>query len=670
MSILLLTQLILPINALGSENSTPLTAKTATIPRQPADTQLWMLIQNLYRKLQAETYTSDNRTINQLLSQDCGKLHPDQALALALKQEAEQQSSNYGLSLRGGYTSDNLQDNTDDDADAYLELSWDLWRQGYAENKRRAESLEQQATISQLRAKMAQQKLDGQCREITIGQSFVGQLSYLLTLKLALMEPVHQIERRAYFKNWSYLDDLLVSDQDLRLLRQELNYLNSSPYLDNELNIRRSLPVIDLDINLIIKTIRVDNQQQNLQRLEKQALINKLNVVDDDSLRLFVRQEFDVGNSNDSGVVAGVRFSIPFEKRKQVAEHYRLTHLEQYTKLQAWQRITKTRAAYQSLQEQHQRTVKQYYRFLRADERLRRSMVQKNLNSDLQIASAVSRLRSVLDTSIELVRAKQELYRRANQVFNTAALSFDPTFVKVSNLHKNNYRLRSGERSIYLWSKGFNNVENIHIFSFLKTKGIQRVLLSASRFVKKEKMSRFIYEASKQGITVESIVGSNNLFFSNNHDAAAIAVEIAATHSDAVHLDIEPQTFQDYKQNKRSYLQQYIAMLQNIRATSPDIKLTVAVPFHWPEHVYAAISPLVDRVYVMAYGSTKTETIIRRLQAVLNNTDREKVIPVLRITDFKDEWHLEQMIEALQQQTGLQQFSLHSFRRFVRKAGH
>jgi len=666
--ILLLTQLFLPASVLSSDNRTPLAPETSPEVTQTAADKLWGLIQNIYQKLQAETDIDNNSTINQLLTQGCGERHPDQTLAMALKQEAEQQSSNYGLSLRGGYTSDNLQENSGD-PDAYLELSWDLWRQGYAENQRRARSLKQQAAISQLHAKMAQQKLDGQCRDNTIGQSFIGQLNYLLTLKLALMEPVHQIERRAYFKNWSYLDDLLVSDQDLRLLRQELRYLNSSPYLDNELNNRRSLPVIDLDINRIIKTIREDNQQQNLQQLEKQALIDRLNVTDDDQLRLFVRQQFDVGNTNDSGVVAGVRFSIPFEKRKQVAKRYRLAHLEQQTKLQAWQRITKTRAAYQSLQEQHQRTIKQYYRFLQANERLRRSMVQKNLNNDLKIASAVSRLRSVLDTNIELVRANQELYRRANQVFITAALNFNPAFINVSNLQQKDYRLRKGERSIYLWSKGFNNFDNTFIFSFLKTKGIQRVLLTAGRVVNKNKMSRFIRDAGKQGIMVESIIGPNSLFFSNNHDAAAIAVERAATLSDAVHLDIEPHTFPEYKKNKPAYLQQYIGMLQNIRATSPDIKLTIAVPFHWPEHVYAAISTLVDRVYVMAYGSTKIKTIIRRLQPALSNIDKHKVIPVLRVTDFKDEWQLEQVIEALQQQTGLQRYSLHTFRRFVQKVG-
>ena len=110
-------------------------------------------------------------------------------------------------------------------------------------------------------------------------------------------------------------------------------------------------------------------------------------------------------------------------------------------------------------------------------------------------------------------------------------------------------------------------------------------------------------------------------------------------------------------------------MLRAIREQSPDVALTVAVPFHWPEHIYAELNVLVDRVYIMAYGSTKPDTIIRRLQPALKSIDPEKIVTVLRITDFSDEWEIEKMITTLQQQTGLNNFSLHTFRRFIKMAG-
>lgn len=630
---------------------------------------LWQLVFIVHDKLTRASRLNNNKTmLNQVLAHDCQLDHPANQLASALQTEAEQYRSNYGLSFRGGYTSGSLNSTTGDDPNAYLELSWDLWRQGFAENRRRANSLAQQASLNRLQAQLAQLKLDGQCRRYRVFQAFRGMLSHLLSLKLALMEPVYQIEKRAYFKRWSFLDDLLVSDQDLRLLKSELAYLNSSPAMDTALNNVTNLPVIDIDIQALIQNIRDDDRFTKIQQLEKQALSDKINVTDDDRLRLFVRKQFDVGNNSQAGVVAGLRFSIPLEKRTKRAEQYRLAHIDSKSRLQAWERITRTRASYQSLQEQLQRTIKQQYRLLRANERLRRSLVQKQLNDDVQLASTISRLRSSLDASIELVRAKEELYRRVNQVFLVASVKFNPQFVKVSNLNENSYRGRDGERSIYIWSKGFNLYNNDTILAFLQAKHITRVLLTAGRNVKREKLLRFIRRAEKLQIKVESIIGPNNLFFSSNHAAAAIKVEAAASLSDAVHLDIEPHTFADYKQNKASYLEQYINMLRTIRSNSPDITLTVAAPFHWPAATYAALGKLVDRVYIMDYGSTKVDTVIRRLQPALENISHDKVIPVLRVTDFEDEWQLEKMLQAIQDQTGLKKYSLHTYRRFVQKA--
>ncbi len=663
-TILSILALILISSYTGAVQASDLSTKIINTESE----KLWRLILATNNKLGLISKMEKNSPVlNPMLVENCQISHPDNQLAKALKMEAQQYQSNYGVSFRGGYTSGNINDNTGD-PDAYLELSWDLWRQGYAENKRRARSLEQQANVSQLRARLAQQKLEGQCRRYQVNQAFSGLLSYLLSLKLALMEPVYHIEKRAYFKNWSYLDDLLVSDQDLRLLKEELAYLNNSPYMDAALNKVTNLPVIDLNIQALIKAIREDDRFKKIQQLEKKALSDKLNVADNDRLRLFVRKQFDVGNVNDEGVVAGVRFSIPLEKRTKLAEKYRLAHLDSKSELQAWERISRTRVAYQSLREQLRRTVKQQYRLLRANERLRRTLIQKQLDDEVQLASAVSRLRSSLDASIELVRAKEELYRRANQVFLVASIKFDAGLIKVTALNENTYRARAGERSIYLWSKSFNQFSNDNIFAFLKAKNISRVLLSAGRKVKPKKMLRFIQQAGRQDIKVESIIGPNNLFFSKNHLAAAIKVSAAAQLSDAVHLDIEPHTFKDYKQNKASYLKQYIDMLRAIRKQSPNIKLSVAVPFHWPEAIYAALDSLVDRVYVMDYGSTKANTLARRLQPALKNIAKNKIIPVLRVTDFDTEWQIEKMINTLQQRTGLKNYSLHTFQRFMQKA--
>ena len=647
------------------------TTSTTAAPVEIAneESKLWQQITNVSKNAQqAMKPASDLNQAFTLLSNQCNAQHPDNILAKVLKAEARQLQTSHGLSFRGGYTSEDLQDKSDD-ANAYLELSWDLWRQGYTENKHRARSLEYQAKIAELRSQFAQQKLNSRCRNYFFNQAFSGLLSHLLTLKLLLMEPVYTIERRAYFKSWSQLDDLLVSEQDINLLRDELKYLNSNPYLDKSITNVVNLPIIDIDIKKIVETIRNDKRLNEVNQLEKQVLHEKNNYRNKDRLRLFVRKQFDVGNTNDDGVVAGVRFSIPLETKRKLAEEYRLAHIDQKTELQTWEQVTRTRATYQSFREQMYRTIKQQYRYLRNKERVRQSLITKKLDQQILIASAATRVRSLLDSSIELTRAKEELYRRANEVFLIASIEFTPSLIKMNAFSNNKQRSRLGERSIYLWSKGFNKVTNEHIFDFLEAKNIKRVLLTAGKAVQRDKMLNFIKQAREKQIHVESIIGPNKLFFEEFHQQAAIKVEAAMTLSDSVHLDIEPHTFPEYKKNKSAYLTQYINMLKTIRKNSPDINLTVAVPFHWPESAYAKIDKLVNRVYIMAYGNTKPETINRRLQPAIQSISADKIVIVLRVTDFEDEWSIEQMISSLQHLTGLQKYSLHTFRSFVQKAG-
>lgn len=630
---------------------------------------LWQLIRTIYQRTNSTlNQRSGLHDASQVLTQQCDVKHPDGQLAQALQAEAEQLRGSRGLSVRGAYTSRSITDN-DGDASAYLELSWDILRAGYRDNKLRARSLDHQARIVDMRAQIAQQKLTYRCRRYQISQTFAGLLSRLLSLKLELMEPVYQIERRSYFKSWSYLDDLLVSEQDIRLLRQELKYLNSDPYWDKALKQAANLPVINIDIDAVIALIRKDDMQQRIGILEKQVIREKNSYRDKDRLRLFLRKEFAVGGSNAEGVVAGVRFAIPLEKKRKQVRDIRLSYVDQQTDLKSWERVTQTRAAYQSVNEQMQRVVKQQYRYLRAHERIRRSLVEKKLDQEIQLAGAVTRLRAVLDAGIELVRAKEELYRRINEVFLVAQIKFRPKLIQLNSLQTKRYRARPGKRSIYIWSRGFNQYSNDRIFDFLEAKGISRVLLSAGKAVDKNKMNRFIARARDKKIKIESIVGKNSWVFSEHHKGAAVAVNAATFISGAVHLDIEPHTFDDYKQNKTSYLKQYQVMLKVIRKTSPEGLLSVAVPVHWPEAVYAGLGRHVNRVYVMAYGSSKADVILRRMKKILENVAPEKIVIVLRVDDFADEWAIEKMIEVLQKRSGIQRFALHTFRTFISRAG-
>lgn len=636
---------------------------------QQAD-KLWAILHQVTERLESRMLVNTNREqINNILMQECETPDPNTMLVLALQAEAKNKQANRGLSVRGAYTSKSLSDNNGD-ASAYLELSWDILRQGYKGNKRQADALYRQASIEALRGQIKHFDKTYRCRRYQLNQTFVGIQANLISLKLELMEPVYKIEKRAYFKGWSYLDELLISEQDIRVARDELKYLNSDSHWNDGLMKITNPAVIDVDMSAVINAIRQDKRAEKLSNLNRQSLNEKYQYRQNDRLRLFLRKEFDVtGNSNQSGVVAGVRFIVPLEKKNRKSLSYRLKRVEEEAELQSWERIARTRAAYEELREQKSRVIKQQYRYLRSKERVRRVFVRKGLNQDLELAAAVARVRSLFDASIELVKAKEELYRRVNEIFLVSRVEYTPSFIKIKSLQENNYRARSGERSIYVWAKTFNATGNQQLIDFFEAKSIKRILLSAGKKTDKIKMAEFIKMAGEHDLHVETIIGSNTWFEPEQLERAVILAITKAELTGHIHLDIEPHTVEGYKQNKKLYLDNYLAMLTRLRASLIDSKLSVAVPVHWPVAVYEKINKLVDKIYIMAYENKNTDIMVRRVKKVIAKTDIDKVVVVLSVKDFADEWEMEKTLTVLQRETGIYQFGFHQLRTYMQKAG-
>ena len=106
-------------------------------------------------------------------------------------------------------------------------------------------------------------------------------------------------------------------------------------------------------------------------------------------------------------------------------------------------------------------------------------------------------------------------------------------------------------------------------------------------------------------------------------------------------------------------------MLTAVRIKNPTQALSVAVPLHWPEEYYQKTSDLVDGIYIMAYGSNKPETLVRRLRPKIRQLGNDKVTVVLRLKDFANEWELEQMIDKLNQGLGIKRFAFENLTNFL-----
>jgi hypothetical protein len=619
---------------------------------------------------------SKNISYNDILIRACDFPDDDGMLeADIIEEQRDQKLRDKGLELRGGLSSGDFSSSDDEDGvfdggKGYLELSWNILKNGYLDNKSDAVTLNLLARKTELLA--AQKSLIQQfkCQDNGIKKDFAGLRVNALGLKAKLMEQVFKVERRAYFKQWSYLDDYLVSEQDLVLTRQELNTLLDDPYYDDAA-LSDLPPIITVDLQGVLEAVRNDDNETAILNLEKDYLEKKADSSFQDSLRLYLRKDIvksdTYGGSDD--LVAGLRFTIPIKKRDKGIASLKLSKLEQETRFDQYERLYLCRAAHEELMSQLRRTIRQYYQHQKAKERLRRSLITLNSEEEQSLTVAITRMKTQIDAWLELISATEELYRRVNRLFLVARIPYSSSLVSEVGLVPELERARPGQRTVYIWSDDFNRLSNKDIIDFLEAKQITAVLLSGSNRTDTDKRDAFIKLLSAKNIRVELIIGDNSWIFKDKQKHAVEKTVVTAESAELIHFDIEPQAMDGYRTNKTDYIDLFLELVTKVKEGMLDRQLTVAVPFHWTAPVYQKLGDLADRLYIMAYGTDVPDVLLRRISPALKGTGPDKLVVVLRPKDFKDEWAMEKFISIIQEQTGIERFGFHDIGQFISLSG-
>lgn len=512
------------------------------------------------------------------------------------------------------------------------------------------------------------------CRRMQLTRIFNRQRLELLRIKRDILDPLYSTARRAYFKRRYQLDDLLEIEGELEHTREDLEFLSDRMLKNTHQQApwqQFNPPILDVDLAAVLAALEQDDTLQVRARLQQEILQHHRRARrDDDRLGLYVRANSDQvvpGMGDQTEVVVGLRFTVPLGNRGDDALPYYVREIQERSSVDQWKQQSGVKAAYLELREQLRRTLRQRDRFERSLERLRRSIAHHHLTpEDANLRAAVKQSRTLTESAIELVLAKEELLQRVNEILRKADLDFAPEYLRPVADNKPSHRSRHGQRSIYLWSSAFNDLENTLLLDFLETKGIRHLLVSAGRRTDRGKLSRLLAEAGQRRIRISLVLGVNKWILPNRRANALEAVaQAAAVHSD-VHLDVEPQAMTGFKSDRERHLRQYLDLLADVRLhLGEDVRLSVAVPVNWDQSKYREIAALADELYLMAYGSSKPDTIARRTRPALDAVEHNKLTLVLRIPDFSDEWTLEQTIDALHQRTGVDRYGIHQLSQFL-----
>ena len=608
--------------------------------------------------MQVEAPTS----VPNLLAKRCDIDWSNEAEVKALMSQSEMLDQDFGLEFRAGYTTDNLQNDLSGEGSTYLELSWDVLRSGYKEQEYKAQDKLRQARIKSLEGDLKQLRLDYNCRNLQIHRAFSGTESALLAIKLELMERVYEIERRAYFQNNSYLDELLSSEEEIRLTQMNLEMLANDPLGQEQLGTITNPPVLDVHFPALIDLIKADDKALEIYKLNQLRL--RAEDYDEDRssrLRLFLRKEFDFAQSNNDGLVAGLRFQMPLtfdEGKSAQSQEYLLNQLEKDFTYEQWEIIARARNAYLSLREQLERVTKQQFRVLNSAEKIRRINSYITMDKALDDSAVIVRVLNYLNSNIELVQAKKVLYQRVNQMFLVGRIGYTPEVLKIVDLNETTHRAREHQRSVYLWSDEFNQYTNQQLAILFETKGIQEALISLGQNTNQAKFLQFLKE-NRDSLDIAVMTGDASWLEAGASQQALEKVNAYATLSNHIHLDIEPHTLSDYEANRAAYMDSLVALVKAIRINNPDLRLTLSVPFHWSEETYKALSDYTDGVYIMLYGTTDLDRMVERVKAIASVYGLSKTTVALRAEEVVNEFQLENYISQLATATGVKRFAIH-----------
>jgi hypothetical protein len=267
---------------------------------------------------------------------------------------------------------------------------------------------------------------------------------------------------------------------------------------------------------------------------------------------------------------------------------------------------------------------------------------------------------------VEMVDLKKDMYLKMLKIFMYLDVNDPNMFVKVLNPQDFGKKF-FGNRNLYIWSEMFNQMANDQLLAFLKNNDVKEVLLSPGTQVDNAKVSDFVVKAYTQGMKVHLMIGDNNLLNADANQRLRTKLEmVKGLPVEGLHLDVEPQAMDDYKQNTQAYNDKLVDVLAQARiiCDEQNLKLSASVPLSFDQTMLNRVYDKCDKVYLMAYEHPDIDYVKRKTADALSISVQKSII-ALSPSDFDDRLSLELFIERLLIDLKLETVAIHDLRRLV-----
>jgi len=601
--------------------------------------------------------------------------------SLYLEKQKEYIERDYGLAITGGYvenfgpTGGDLDDNIMYARRFGAGVEWKILNDGYFENRVQAGILEDKIQRSQMMNDATMESFQYLERfDYTIFVFNKVKIDLLNKRKKQLEDQYDIIANLVLLKMLTKQD---VINLQTRLVEVEslINvYQSYNDYLAvNEDSVSfdySNLPLIDLDYESIFS--KMGMQTDSL--LSTSVYTDYYSWYHQITLGTFVRYNYYdvISNNNRSFFSAGLNFSIPIPFNHK---------LQNEIEAEKWkydnEKLIQGRIDLQenvlNIGYEFRYKLKQFIGFYQKRkifmERLRIEKVKVRMgDNNVDPLAGLELYDDLLQIDIELVDLLQNLYLKALKVHSTIPHADIRDIVKTQSTKDMSEYLDKKERSVYVWSKTFEDYTPVFLAEYLIYNEFEKVVVAVhlEDSLKKEK-SLFMNYAAENG-EVYFMIGDNRLM--DEKDVEGRLNKILAEYSDVkpkgIHLDVEPHTFENWGFEKQKLLNQYVQMVGQVSTycDAKNLELEVSIPLYYGPEVVDKLLALVDRIYFMCYENVKTEYLVSKLTTYIDN-GKDQIVVAVRTEDFENRIAMEAKIKEIEKQTGITKFAYHDLRRMI-----
>lgn len=596
--------------------------------------------------------------------------------------ESDYYKGNIGLGFNAGFLNNPSGGEQDFDNIIYrsrflTDVGWDILRSGYVHNRLKSQIAENESKIASIEDKELKKNASFAILWNYIIYQFNLQKIQVLNDRMELAQNKIDAVKKLYFLNKVDESELLKHLESIAEIRSMYNiYKEFNEQLKSEYqftsNDTLDLPLIDIKYNTIKD--RLDGQQEDsVTYYMKENIDLKNKFIKDISLRTSVRYSYYDLVTNDPAsrdfFSLGISLGIPINFNRKTKQEWVNLQKESVEYIPESERVTIQKSILNNYYEFRYK-LKQYtsmnYKRLLYQELLRKENARYSI--DYLSFNPVSSLRildDLMKIDIEMLDLKQQMYLKLISIHTEIPYNEINELYKVHELDNEFEKIYASKRSIYIWDNIFENYNLPFLLNYIEKEEYNRAILSYNKKQNNNKIKNsFIDTLFDKGVNVEVMTGKNSLLGidpTSYYDSITQSLDFKKIS--ALHLDVEPHTFEDWSTNKKLYLDQYIKLLDQslVFCKNNNIKLSVSIPLHYPKEYIEKIYQRCDLIYFMAYENVKTDYIVRKIQ----DYEPSKTIVALRTEDFKNLLEIETKIIDIQTKYEPNQFVIHDLRRVI-----